>query len=224
MRRHLGPATLAVLMLLMAAPTQASPIEFSFTGTLTRFSTITKANGDVIDMSFAPFTVTGFTTGIDPGWVGANRAWTDFNAHPFSAVATWDFGINGKAIADMDYVEYSVAGSNLLGSVALDYGWNPNRVMSFDALRGLQVRFDPVAIDWSLTDPTPLGQLHQFTAQQFFSTFSLTMTDGGTFTSRFSGLEGTQMSITSVEVKEVPEPATLLLVSLGMGLLFRRRR
>jgi hypothetical protein len=211
-------------LLVAAVPAQADPIAFTFTGTLNQFSSLTRADGTLVDLSFAPFTVTGVTTGLSALW-RPDQSWSTRVA-AFSATSVWDFGIYGTALSIKDYVEYFDPTNHQLFSIALD-DWSPARLMFLGAdLRGLQVYFDPRSVPvTNPTAPTPLGQLAQYTGGPTAETFALPTTDNGTIVDKFTGYQGAQGSVTSVRIDPVSEPATLLLVGLGAaGAVLRSRR
>lgn len=209
---------IAAAISLLSTAAGASPIQFTFAATLTNVSTITAAGGQTTTVPYGtPYTVTGVTTGLDPKWL-------DSGQHAYTSESTWDFGMYGTATSSaFDYVEYLSDGA--LWSVALDRTWDPLDAIFPNGTSGLRVFVYPNLPFPVTAEPTPFGVLADFTVSQAFHPFTLATDRGNTITVLYDGRTGTEFTITSVTTEAVPEPATWLLVSVGLGTaLWRRRR
>ncbi|MGB2717017.1 MAG: PEP-CTERM sorting domain-containing protein [Vicinamibacterales bacterium] len=220
-----------VLFSMLPITAAASTIEYTFTGTMSLGSTLTKADGTAVDLSLAPFTVVGVTTGIDPLWE-LNEYTTDMAV--FSAVSTYDFGALGSITATDQYVERfaTTASGRTVQEIGLMSWWpGTNDLIGF--MVGVTSTLD---VPMSATpDPTAIGA---FTTQYTLSnshTRYLSGDDGSTFqlqrpifTITLDITSGsawaTNAAMTESLTADVPEPSTLWLLGAGAVLLRRRHR
>lgn len=198
MRRGLG----VVLFTLIAARVDATPIAYSFTGTLsgntrvTHYSTLTNADGTVVDLSYAAFTATGIAEQrlfVTEGFFGF-----------YAATTTYDFGALGSFTTNPNEDIY-VTGTTRVGLERWAAG-SPS-------FGGFEVTIAPATAfvgPFAIGDFTPLRTLmeDQRTLRNAAGQVLVLGADGGS-------IFQTSIVITAASAHEVPEPAPGLLVLLG---------
>jgi hypothetical protein len=207
--RHLGQYGLVLALGLLPRPAAATTIDYSFRGVLGAIGggSLNLGNGTVIDLSGAAFTVTGHTISD-----------VDFLHDPtdvvgmFAATATYDFGALGSFTTDAGGTRYTQVAScwggkcgNDLQTLGGNYFLN---VVAGDpttlAANGVLYFFPP--FDFATNDWTNAG--HQ----------ELQLSAGST-----SGRQSIVNEAT-VTMAPVPEPATLVLLTMGIGAFLVRHR
>lgn len=191
--------------LLIAASVTASPVTYVFSGTLGRFSTLTLADGRVIDLSGAPFTAQG-TTGEARQEV----------AGLFTATTVYDFGQLGSFAMDPNadgYLQEARDGAlTQVGLIAFQLG-------NIDG-RGFRVRVPSVPVS-DLTQPVAFGTVAVAYSSGLDSRVMINATGERFFQSH--DLIG-PLTIDAVTVTATPEPASVLMLALGGAILLGGRR
>ncbi len=216
--------TSALVLLTLATPASAgpvtfNPVTFSIDGIMSNFSTIKKADGSVVDVSLAPFTIIGITTGIDPSWAAYAAQRGPQNNAVFTATITYDFGKLGS-ITSLDGGEQYLEGfsdtpsGRLLGGLSF-MTWAPGLV---DIDQGFSIFFAPVpAAPFSLTpDPTVIGAF-DVTATLPFNSRIVHGANGDSLTIAHPITGQGSIQMTHGEVRATPEPVSGLLLLVGAG-------
>lgn len=216
------------VLLGVASPALADPIQFTFTGTLGLHSALTYADGTTIDLSFQPFTVTGTTVGADPRLNELSQAQQDGFSSFLLGAMTWEVGdlvtLTTEPGGGYRYTEnYSATPEGRAVTLIGLRGWDPNQQDLIGFL--LQIAPTPAAPQSVPPEPTALGTLEQFATIAPFIPFYMSNQAGDLLTLGASGGSlARNIQITSGEITTVPEPATLALLAMGAGALFVRTR
>lgn len=196
--------------LVIAASAAATPVQYSFTGVMSGFSTLTQADGTIVDIGNAPFTARGTTNGDVLGpWTGL-----------FLATTTYDFGALGSFTTDVGadtYVQRNRSGGAV--TVITEIG-----LIAFQPadLIGFTIQIAGITIP----DPTTTAALGAVVPLQTDHGNSRTQANAAGQRLRFTwGPNPIRIQISSASVDEVPEPATvsLLLVGLALVVVWRGR-
>ena len=202
-----------VLTLGSVFPAAASPISYSFTGTLGMAWLDT--GEEIIDLSGSAFTVTGITGerfcfedpyGCSPSWTGTS---------------TYDFGALGSftTAPGMDrYTERFDSAGNLIA-----VGLINERLGSID-YEGFMAFISPVA-GGDRSAPVAFGTVQPIRTYASVGPMRNMRNAEGDRLSLIDGvaISPYHMQLTSVTTQPAPEPATLLLLTVGGAALLRRR-
>ncbi len=199
------PIAVCVAMLVGAAPAPASTITFQSLA--------------VNDNLFHPLGGTSVT--ID-GYVFSSPFLAIFgynaNRHPIGGPASTSlFSSNPNTVVTMTRAAPGTFSLTALDMA--DLNWDPTTFgPSFTTtIVGTRADLSTVSQMMTILRNTGLPTLETFQLSGFTDLTSVQFTQG------FTHL-GTTYQFTNLEVQEVPEPATLLLVAAGAGLLLQRRR
>lgn len=210
---------LVLVALSWATVAQATPVAYTFSGTLGLRSALTEANGATADLIGIAFTVTGTTLDL-PTPAG-------YRTGMFLATSRYDFGAFGSFQTDEGgdlFMEMNMTTDPTVAISRVGLAlWYPS---TLDGLQGFMVDINPI-VGVSLAAPIAIGTVDPIDPVAHTSSFFRSMANAeGQRLLIGANLQPTQalLTIDHVDVHDAPEPATLTLLALGFGLLVTRHR
>jgi hypothetical protein len=209
MRLRLIAVTLGSL--LVSAPVYATGISYTFTGTMSRGSTLTLGDGTAVDLSFAAFTATGMTGDLSqPDY---SFAWYATTTYDFGALGSFTTNVNGD-----QYLQWLSPTLAQIGLASWRVGY-PEEI-------GFMVVLDTItsAADLQPTgSPVVLGNV-TITQSSLGYTRTLMNAAGETLLMQRQEIRPGLFSVDSASIVATPEPDTLALIALGVGFVMWHRR